>query len=98
LNKLNTGYEEHTTKTGVSHLLYMGDLKLIDNTEEELQKHMQVVRTFSIDIHKEFGLDKCAETVLKTGKLVHPQNLILHFNREIQELEQGKTHKCLGIE
>jgi len=37
LNKMNTGYEEHTTKTEVSHLLYMDDLKLIGNTEEELQ-------------------------------------------------------------
>jgi len=26
LNKLNTGYEEHTTKTKISHLLYMDDL------------------------------------------------------------------------
>jgi len=97
LNKLNTGYEEHTTKTEVSRLLYMVDLKLIGNTEEDLQKHMQVVRNFSTDIHKEFGLDKRAETVLKTGKLVHSQNLILDFNREIQELEQGKRYTYLGI-
>jgi len=26
---LDTGYEEHTTKTKISHLLYMDDLKLI---------------------------------------------------------------------
>ena len=25
LNRLNTGYEEHTTKTKISHLLYMDD-------------------------------------------------------------------------
>jgi hypothetical protein len=29
LNRLNTGYEEHTTKTKISHLLYMDDLKLM---------------------------------------------------------------------
>jgi len=29
LNWLNTGYEEHTTKTKISHLLYMDNLKLI---------------------------------------------------------------------
>jgi hypothetical protein len=34
-------------------------LKLISKTEEELQKQMQVVRTFSDDIHMEFGIDKC---------------------------------------
>jgi hypothetical protein len=36
MNKLNTGYEEHTTKTKMSHLLYMDDLKLIVKSEEEL--------------------------------------------------------------
>ena len=40
LNKLNTGYEEHTTKTKVSHLLYMDDLNLTGKTKEELQKQM----------------------------------------------------------
>ena len=39
LNRLKTGYEEHTKKTKISHLLYMDDLKLIAKSEEELQKH-----------------------------------------------------------
>jgi len=37
-------------KKKVSHLLYMAALKLIGKTEKELQKQMQVVRTFSDDI------------------------------------------------
>jgi hypothetical protein len=37
LNKLNTGYKEHTTKTKISHLLYMDDLKLIAKSKEEFQ-------------------------------------------------------------
>ena len=98
LNKLNTGHKEHTTKSKVSDLLYMDDLKLIGKTEDELQKQVQIVRTFTYDIHKKFGLDKCAKTVLKRGKLVHSQNLILDFNRELKELKQGKTHKYLGTE
>jgi hypothetical protein len=56
LYKLNTGYEEHTTKTKLSHLLYMDDLRMIGKIEEELQKEMHVVTTFSDDIHMEFGL------------------------------------------
>jgi len=95
---LNTGYEEHTTKTKVSYLLYMDDLKLIGKTEEELQKQMHVVKTFSDDVHIEFGHDKCAKIVLQRGKLVQSQNLIHDFNREIQELEQAKTYKYLGTE
>jgi hypothetical protein len=46
----------------------------------------------------EFGLDKCAKTVLKRRKLVHSQNLIFDFNTEIQELKQGKVCKYLGSE
>jgi hypothetical protein len=44
------------------------------------------------------GLDKCAEVVFMKGKLVHSQNLVVDINREIQELEQGKTYKYLGAE
>jgi len=46
----------------------------------------------------EFGLHRCPKIVLMRGKLVHLQNLILHFDREIQELEQGKTYQYLGTE
>jgi hypothetical protein len=98
LNKLNKEYEEHTTKTKVSHLLYMDHLQLINETEEELQKQMKLVRNFSDDIHTEFGIDKFAKIVLKSRKLVQSQNLILVFSIEIQELEQGKTYKYLRTE
>jgi hypothetical protein len=40
LNKLNTGYEEHTTKRKLSHLFYLDDLKLIGKRKEEIQKQM----------------------------------------------------------
>jgi len=46
----------------------------------------------------EFGLEKCAKIVFKRGKLVHSQNLVIETNREIHELEEGKTYKYLGIE
>jgi len=95
---LNSGYEEHTTKTKISHLLYKDDLKLIAKSEEEFQIQTQTVKTFSDDIHMEFGLEKCSKIAFKRGKLVHWQNLVIDINREIQELEQAKTYKYLGIE
>jgi hypothetical protein len=67
LNRLNTGYEEHTTKTKISYLLYMDDLKLTAKSEEELQKQIQTVKDFSDDIHMEFGLEKCAKITYKRG-------------------------------
>jgi hypothetical protein len=76
----------------------MDDLNLIGKSEEELQKQKQTVKTFSDDIHMEFGLEKCAKTAFKRSKLVHSQNLVIDINREIQQLEQGKTYRYLGIE
>jgi len=75
----------------------MDDLKLIAKPQEELQKQIQTVKTFSDDIHMEFGLEKCAEIAFKRGKLVHWQNLVVHINREIQELEQEKTYSTSGL-
>jgi len=94
---LNKGYEEHTTKTKISHLLYMDDLKLIAKSEEELQKQIQTVKNFSDDINMEFGLEKCAKIAFNKDKLVHSQNLVIDINREIQESEHGNTYKYLGI-
>ena len=68
----------------------MDDLKLIAKSEEELQKQIQTVKTFSDDINMEFGLEKCAKITFKRGKPTHSQNLVTDTNREIQELEQGK--------
>ena len=42
--------------------------------------------------------EKCVKIVFKKGKLVHLQNLVIDINREVQELEQGKTYKYLGTE
>jgi hypothetical protein len=76
----------------------MDDLKLIAKLEEELQRQIQTVKTFSDDIHMEFELKKCAKITFNIGKLISSQNLVIDNNREIQELEQGETYKYLGIE
>jgi len=76
----------------------MDDFKLIAKSEEELRKQIQTVKTFSDDIHMDFGLEKCAKITFKIGKLIHSQNLVIDINREIQELEQGKMYKHLGTE
>jgi len=77
---------------------YMDDLKLIAKSEEKLQKQIKTVKNFSDDINMEFGLEKCAKITFKRGKIIHLQNLVIDTNREIQELEQVKTYKYLGIE
>ena len=75
----------------IAHLLYMDDLKLIAKSEEELRKEIRTVKTFSVDIYMDFGLEKRAKITFKKGKLIPSQNLMIDINREIEELEQGKT-------
>ena len=45
----------------------MDDLKLITKSEEDLQKQIQTVKTFSDDIHMNFGL------MLTMYKMHHPK-------------------------
>ena len=68
----------------------MDDLKL-NATEEEIKKQIQTVKTFSDDIHMEFGLEKCAKITFRRGKLTQSQNLVIDTNKQILELEQRKT-------
>ena len=67
LNRLNRVYEERTTKTKFSQLLYTNELKLIVKSEEELQKQIQTVKTFSDDINMEFGLEIWPRLRLREG-------------------------------
>jgi hypothetical protein len=76
----------------------MDDLKLFAKSEVGLEKRILRVKIFSDDIHMDFGLEKCAKITFKKEKLIHSQNLVIDMNREIQELEKGKTYKYLGIE
>jgi hypothetical protein len=76
----------------------MNDLKLIAKSEEELRKQLQTVKTFSVDIRMDFGVEKCAKITFKKGKLIYLQIFVIDINREIQELEPGKTYKYLVIE
>jgi hypothetical protein len=46
----------------------------------------------------DLGLEKCVKITFKKGRLIHSQKLVIDTNREIKELEQGKTYKYLGIE
>jgi len=46
----------------------MDDLKMVVKSDEELQKQIQIVKTFSDYIHMEFELEKCAKLRLKEAK------------------------------
>lgn len=53
----------------LNHLLFMDDIKLYAESQEQLQSLIKVKRTFSNDIKMCFGLKKCAVLIIRKGKI-----------------------------
>ena len=81
----------------INHLMYMDDIKLFAKNEKELETLIQAVRIYSQDIGMEFGIEKCAMLVMKTGKRHLTDGLELPNQDKIRTLEENETYKYLGI-
>ena len=57
LRKCKEAYQFNNSKERIKHVLYMNDLKLYGETEEDLDSLMHSVRIFSSDICMEFGIE-----------------------------------------
>ena len=76
----------------------MDDLKLYAGNEKGIDALIRKVHAFSRDMGMEFGLEKCAKSVIKKGKKVPGQNLEIEDGNFVEDLEHDKTYKYLGIE
>ena len=47
-------------KCPISNLFYMDNLKLYSKNDQEQVRELKIVKQFSDDTGKEFGLEKCA--------------------------------------
>jgi hypothetical protein len=56
---------------------------MIRKTKEELQKELQIYKTFTNNTNIDFGLDNIPNIILKKGYLFQPQNMMLDFYRQI---------------
>ena len=68
--KAKAAYEFSESKEKINHLLFMDDLKLYSQSEKGLNSLVQTVRVFSEYIGMEFGIEKCAMSVMEKGKIV----------------------------
>ena len=68
LRKCTAGYILCRLQEKVNHLMYMDDIKLFAKNEKELETLIHTVRIYSRDIGMEFGIEKCAMLVMKSGK------------------------------
>jgi len=81
LNK--SGYGYNTPHGRISYFFYMDDLKTYAKNDDEQTGLLRTIKSFSDDIGKEFGLDKCAKATFKRGRLADSSNIELDVNTVI---------------
>ena len=81
----------------INHLMYMDDIKLFAKNEKELETIIHAVRIYSQDIGMEFGIEKCAMFVMKSGKRHLMDGMELPNQDKIRTLVENETYKYLGI-
>ena len=88
LRKCTTGYKLSKSQEKINHLMYMNDVKLFAKNEKELETLIHTVRIYSQDIGMEFGIEKCAMLVMKSGKRHLTDRMELPNQDKIRTLEE----------
>ena len=77
--------------------MYVDGIKLFAKNEKELETLIHAVRIYSQDIGMEFGIEKCAMLVMKSGKRHMTDGMELPNHDKIRTLGEEETYKYLGI-
>ena len=75
----------------------MDDIKLFAKNEKERETLIHTVSMYSQNIGMEFGIEKCALFVMKSGKRHLTNGIELRNQDKIRTLVFYKTYKYLGI-
>ena len=97
LRKCTAGYKLSKSQEKINHLKYVDNIKLFAKNEKELETLIHAVRIYSQDIGMEFGIEKCAMLVMKSGKRHFTDGMELPNQDKIRTLGEKKTFKYLGI-
>ena len=95
LRKFTAGYKLSRSQEKINQLMYMDDI--IAKNEKELETLIHTVRIYSQDIGMEFGIEKCALLVMKSGKWHLTDGIELPNQDKIRTLAENETYKYLGI-
>ncbi|XP_075975709.1 uncharacterized protein LOC142976307 [Anticarsia gemmatalis] len=104
LNATTLGYPLNDTITDgqtdgqrnlLNHLLYMDDIKLYAETENQLTELANITEQFTKDIQMEFGIDKCKINSVRAGQN-HQHNYTLSTGEHIEALSEQDAYKYLG--
>ena len=95
LRDVKAGYDLRE-KVRINHLPFMDDLKLYGKNENQIDTLVNTVRVFSDDIRMEFGISKCAILIMKRGKIVNSDGIVMPGNEIVKGFEE-EGYKYLGI-
>ena len=77
--------------------MYMDDINLFAIKWKKLETLIHAVRIYSQDIEMEFGMQKCAMLVMKSGKQHLTDGMEQPNPDKIRTLAENETYKYLGI-
>ena len=77
--------------------MYMDDFKLFARNEKELENLIHAVRIYSQNIGIEFGIEKCAMLVMKSGKRQLTGGMELPNQDKIRMFGEKETYKRPGF-
>ena len=97
LRKCTSGYKLSRSQEKIKHPMYMDDIKLFAKKEKELETLIHTVRIYSQDIGIEFGIEKYALLIMKSGKRHLTDGIELPNQDKIRTLAENETYKYLGI-
>ena len=93
LRKCIAGYKLSRLQEKINNPMYIDDIKLFAKNEKEPETLIHAVRIYSQGIGMEFGIEKCAMLVMKSGK----RHMELPNHDRIRTLEENETYKYLCI-
>ena len=94
---MHSQYKLTKPQEKINHLMYMDDIKLFAKNEKELETLIHTVRIYCRDIGMEFGIEKCAMLVMKSGKWHLTDGMELPNQDEIRTVGEKETYKYLRI-
>lgn len=97
LHTTQAGYyfNRNTGDTGISHLIYMDDIKLYAPSVKDMKTLIDTTAQFSNDIKMEFGIEKCKTLHIIRGK-VRPGDYVINQEETITAMESNDLYKYLG--
>ena len=66
--KYTDGYQRFKSLEKINPLMYFDDIKLFAKSDKEMEALLQALRIYSWDIEMEFGIEKCAMLIMRSGK------------------------------